>query len=261
MWPLLQRPLTGFGVLLAQVLRSAHREDLPSLENQDPSNVFGTPDLPILRIVILGDSSVTAPGVQPLNAAWPRRLGRYFGERYHVTMESVAVGGSKARDVLRNQLDPALELGADIALLSFGANDALRGTPIAQFEAEYELIVEALTSATPLVGICGVGDLGTVGRLPTLARAIGRVRGRSINEAIRRVRARHPGVVKSRTWGTAWSAFEDDPERVFAPDEFHASADGHALFAACMIPVVEALLDSPPGRALIASRGNHGSTT
>ena len=65
---------------------------------------------------------------------------------------------------------------------------------------------------------------------------------------------RHPGVVKGRAWGHSWHLFRDHPEAAFAPDQFHASGAGHAIFAASMIPVVEALLDAPT--PVSAWRGN-----
>ena len=261
MWPLFQRPLTGAGVLLAQVLRAAHRDDLPSLQDQDPSGTFGDPASPHVKIVVLGDSTVTAPGVIPFDAAWPRRLGHHLGNRLHVELESVAVGGSKARDVLHNQLAPALAVGADLAVVSVGANDALRGTPMRQFEAEYNLILDALLDRVSLVVAGGVGDLGTLVRLPTLARAIARVRGRAVNNAIRRAAHARPDVVKTETWGGPWQGFEQAPNRYFAADHFHASADGHGLFAGSIVHAVDALLAGPTGAALIASRESPESTT
>jgi lysophospholipase L1-like esterase len=261
MWVLLQRPVTGIGVLLAQVLRAAHRNDIPSLQDQDPSGLFGDPALPHVRIVVLGDSTVTAPGVIPLSAAWPQRVGQHLSDRFHVELHSVAVGGSKARDVLLNQLRPALGLQPDLAMISVGANDALRGTSIVRFEAEYTLILDRLQETIPLVIAGGVGDLGTVFRLPTLARAIGRVRGRAINNAIHRVAYGRTGVVKTQTWGGHWKGFEDEPDRYFGADQFHASAAGHGLFGAAACPAADHILSLPQAAYLTASSGNLGSGT
>lgn len=260
MWPILQRPLTGVGVLIAQVLRAAHRDDLPSLQDQDPSGSFGSPDLPYLRVVALGDSTVTAPGVMPKDAAWPRRLGTHLSDRFRVDVESVAVGGSKARDVLHNQVVPALALRPGLAVISVGANDALRGTPIAQFEAEYNLILDRLLAEVPLVVAGGVGDLGTLIRLPTLARAIGRVRGRSINHAIHRASYGRPGACKTETWGSAWGGFEHAPDKFFGADHFHASAHGHGLFGGSICTATDHLL-ATDGRRLSEWSGSPESAT
>jgi lysophospholipase L1-like esterase len=236
------KSLTGVGVFAGQVLRSAHRQDLPSHNNQDPSGDFGDTSLPRLRIALLGDSSITSPGVYPLDDCWPRRLARHLNDRYYVELRSVGVGGSKARDVLADQVPRAIETEPDMALVSVGANDALRGTPVVRYERELDEILTLLSAAIPLVGVSGIGDLGSIPRLPDLARSFSRVRARSFDGAVRRVAARHPDVVKSRSWGPLWKPFDDQPEVIFAPDQFHASAAGHALFAAAAIPLVEALL-------------------
>ena len=145
----LRKPLFAVALLVVQVLRAAHRKDLPSLENQDPSGVFGDPLKPRLRIVVLGDSSVTAPGVEPLDAAWPRQIARHLSDRFYVELLSVAVGGSKTRDVISDQLHPAIEFKPDIAFVSAGANDALRATPLSRFESEFEHIVGQLDHHVP----------------------------------------------------------------------------------------------------------------
>jgi lysophospholipase L1-like esterase len=241
------RPVAGLGLLVAQVLRAAHREDLPSLQNQDPSGWFGDPGLPPLRLVVLGDSSVTAPGVEPLDDAFARRLARHLSDRHHVELISVAVGGAKVSDVLRDQLAPALVLEPDLAIVSAGANDALRATPVADFERDYATILSHLVDNVAMVGVSGLGDLGMVPRLPTPIRAYVSIRARSFDNAIRRVVARFPGVYKTRTWGEFWTPFATMPEAAFAPDMFHASGVGHSLFAASMFPIVDALLNDRDG--------------
>jgi lysophospholipase L1-like esterase len=233
---------TSAAIFVAQVLYAAHRPDRPGLADQDPSGIFGDEDAPFVRIVALGDSSVTAPGVVPLDASWARRMARHVASTRRVELVSLAKGGAKARNVVAHQLPAALECGADLAFVSVGANDALRGTPLTRYEREMRTIVGSLAAVTAGVGLSGVGDLGTVPRLPSFARGIGRVRGRSFDRALVRVAASHPNVVKARTWGDGWRLFDEgDPDVVFAADHFHASARGHDVFTAAWMPVVERL--------------------
>lgn len=247
------KPFVAAGALLAgQMARAVHREDLPSFENQDPSGIFGDPNLPPLRIVFLGDSSVTAPGVNPLDDSWPRQIGFHLSTRYHVEAISVAVGGSKARDVLKTQMDQAIALKPDIAYVSVGSNDALRGTPIARFEAEYDQIAAGLHSSIAAVGLSGIGDLGTIPRLPELARGVARVRSRAIDKAVGRVAANYPRTVKSNAWNVMYPAFEQYPE-MFGSDLFHASAEGHLMFASAARPVSDKLVEIWQSQTLDAS--------
>ncbi len=60
-------PALGAAVIVAAVLRAAHRSDLPSFPNQDASGEFGDPSLPRLRIVCVGDSSLTGPGLETVD--------------------------------------------------------------------------------------------------------------------------------------------------------------------------------------------------
>ena len=197
-WRMLRPPL-AVGVLFAgQLARAILRDDLPTLENQDPSGIFGSPDDPPLTIVFLGDSSVTAPGVEPLDHSWPRQIAFHLATSYRVTALSTAVGGAKVKDVLDLQLDVALEAKPDLAYVSVGSNDALRGSSTARFEADYDRVVGRLHSRVPAVGLSGIGDLGTIPRLPELARGVARIRARSIDAAIARTsRAPKPNVIEA----------------------------------------------------------------
>ena len=240
---LVRKPLFAILLLVAQVLKAAHRKDLPSLENQDPSGFFGDPNRPPLRIVVLGDSSVTAPGVEPLDAAWPRQIAHRLSDRFYVELFSVAAGGSKTRDVIAKQLQPAIAAEADIAVVSVGANDALRATPLRRFEREFRQIVDQLDHHLPGVAVSGIGDLGSIPRLPVMARSIIRIRGRSFDRAVRRVVAEYPGVLKTNTWSPGWNEFLTNPDDVFAGDLFHASAYGHRIYANAAMPAVEELVE------------------
>jgi lysophospholipase L1-like esterase len=239
----MKKPLLGFGLFTVQVLRAAHRKDLPTLENQDPSGYFGRPGAPLLRLAVIGDSSVTAPGVEPLDAAWPRQVSFRLADRFRVELRSVAVGGSKARDVLATQLDATIEFQPEIAIISVGANDALRGTPLPRFEREFREILARLTPHVPGIAVSGVGDLGSIPRLPAMARALVRIRGRSFDRAIRRVVVDYPDVTKTNTWSPGWNEFRTNPDQVFAGDLFHASAYGHRIYTEAAMPAVEALVE------------------
>jgi len=241
-WTTIRSPLAAAGLLTGQLMHAAYRDDLPTLENQDPSGVFGNPDAPSLRIVYLGDSSVTAPGVEPLDNSWPRQAAIHLASRFHVDAYSVAVGGSKVRDVLANQLDDTLAFRPDIAYVSVGSNDALRGSGIPRFERDYEEMVDTLHAHVPAVGLSGVGDLGTIPRLPHLARGIARVRSRAINHAIARVAIKYPRAIKSNAWDVMVGVFDGNP-MMFGEDHFHASTEGHLVFASVARPFADRLVD------------------
>jgi lysophospholipase L1-like esterase len=241
-WKLLRPPLVAGTVLAGQMARAILRDDLPSLDNQDPSGIFGEPGAPPLRLVFLGDSSVTAPGVDPLDHSWPRQMAMHLAKSYRVEAISFAVGGSKVRDVLGDQVDAALASEPDIAYVAVGSNDALRGTPIARFEAEFDEVVSRLYDRVPAIGLSGIGDLGTIPRIPELARGVARVRARAIDRAIQRVAAEYPCTIKSWVWDVMAIDFAQRPE-LFAGDLFHASAEGHLAFATIGMPMADRLVE------------------
>ena len=248
------RPLWPLAVLAAQVYRAGHRSDLPTLSNQDPSGAVGDPTAQGLSIALLGDSTVTSPGVEPLDACWPRQIALSLSDRYRVELHSVAVGGSKARDVLTYQVGAAIALQADIYIVSVGGNDALRGTPVARFEREYDAILRQLTRRSDYVAVSGVGDLGSIPRLPALARAIARNRARTFDRAIRRVVRHFPHVLKTDTWSPGWGEFNTNPQAIFGADQFHASAYGHRVYTAAMQPAIDELV----GRMEAGTRSDLG---
>jgi hypothetical protein len=241
-WNLLRPPVAAAGLLTGQLMHAAYRDDLPTLDNQDPSGVFGDPSAPPLRIVFIGDSSVTAPGVNPLDHSWPRQSAIHLAERFYVNALSVAVGGSKVRDVLENQLDHALEFEPDIAYVSVGSNDALRATPISRFEEDYNRTVQQLHAEVPSIALSGIGDLGTIPRLPELARGIARVRSRAIDNAVARVAAEYPRTIKSNAWDVMAGVFDGNAV-MFGEDMFHASTEGHLVFSTVARPIVDRLVE------------------
>jgi lysophospholipase L1-like esterase len=234
-------PVAAAAVVAAQVLRAARRPDLPSFPNQDPSGRFGDPALPHLRIVALGDSSITAPGVANLDNVWIRRIARTLADRYHLELVSLAVGGSRAGDVVEGQLAEAIRLRPDVAVVSVGANDALRGVTPQRYRRHLETIINGLAATGAGIVVFGIGDLGSIPRLPPSLRRWVTHRSVVFDEIAHQVVVTVPRAVKVFTKGRSSTAFFDDPG-LFAGDLFHAGDAGHAIFAADAIEAVEAAI-------------------
>jgi len=240
-------PLAAAVVVAGEIVRVAYRRDLPSYQNQDPTGIFGDPGAPPLRLVALGDSSITAPGVADLDDVWIRCVARAFANRYRVELVSLAIGGSKARDVIEGQLAEAERLRPHIACVSVGANDALRGTNPRRFRREIEQIVQRLEAAGSVVVLYGMGDLGSIPRLPTTLSRLATRRSEHFDRICQRVAVEHPRTIKVHTRGRLVSAFRDNPS-LFAGDLFHACDRGHSLFAEEALPAFEAAVEMATGR-------------
>ncbi|HEX6302527.1 MAG TPA: SGNH/GDSL hydrolase family protein [Acidimicrobiia bacterium] len=213
----------------------------PLLEQFDPSGEFGDPTNPTLRIAVLGDSSVTAPGVAGPHEAWVSLTCSRLADSRHVILKSFAVGGSTARTVIAQQLAGSLDFGPDVVFVSVGANDAIKGVPLNRFEENLNDLIGALVESGAVVVQSGVGFLGTIPRLhPPLSTLMER-RARRFDDAHRRVAEIHGTAVVDQRGDDA-SDWRLD-RSLWAEDFFHVSAAGHARWAETVWETVGPLLN------------------
>lgn len=232
--------LVTIALIVAEIVYALLRPS-PVLESFDPSAEFGDPDDPTIRVVVVGDSSVHAPGVAGPHEIWVSRVCVRLAERRHVVMKSFAVGGSKAIDVIEDQLDEAIAFAPDIVFVSVGANDTLRGVGPGRFAAQLDEIIGALAATGAVVVQSGVGVLGTIPRLyPPLSTTV-TLRSARFDRIHREIAARHgTHVIDQRS---------DDPalwyrdRSLWAADHFHVSAAGHARWADTTWRTLEAILE------------------
>jgi lysophospholipase L1-like esterase len=194
-----------------------------------------------VRIALIGDSTITGPGLDGPDELWMRQVARRLARSYRISVESHAVGGARARDVLMYQVRAAVQQAADVAIVSVGANDALRRISVRRFEAELTAIVTVLRSAGALVVLAGVGDVGTAPRLPFPLRVVVSERSRAADRIHTRVAARHDGVVKVPIAELTNDIFRRRPD-LFCGDLFHPNREGHAVWAEAAYPVLEDVL-------------------
>lgn len=237
---LLKRGVLAGAVVLGLETAYAVLRPSPDLDSFDPSAEFGDPSLPTIRVAVIGDSSVTAPGVEGPGEIWISRICERLASQNHVILSSFAAGGSTAKDLLADQVRPALEFEPDLAFVAVGANDAIKGVPLRIFERNLDEIVGNLTSNGPHVVLSGVGDLGSIPRLhPPLQNLMSR-RGRRFDQAHWRVGARHGATVVDQR-GDDPSVWYEDRE-LWAPDLFHVSTHGHRRWADTAWRTVEPLV-------------------
>lgn len=218
------------GAALAAELAWAAFRPLPQFADVDASGVLDAHlDGPPLRVLVLGDSTLTGPGLDDPDDIWVRQAiaGLRVGRPVHLT--SAARGGSRVADV-RAALPAALDAAgpADVAVVAVGANDAIHGSLAAQFARDYDTLLLELLDAVPRVAVANVGDLGNIVRFAPPLRAVMRRRGRQFGRIIEAAVARHHGVVLLDVT-PANEHFRD--RTLFGPDLFHPNRDGHARWA------------------------------
>lgn len=224
---LVRGALGAFAVISAELLYAILRP-APKQEEFDPSATFGDRANPTIRVAVLGDSTVTAPGVGGPDEIWISRICRRLADTHQVELKSYAIGGSMAHDLVAEQLEPALGFEPDLVILSVGANDALKGVNSRVFEENLEKLVSEFTATGATVIQSGVGDLGTIPRLlPPLRHLLSR-RALQFNAVHERVAERHGSwVVPQRE--SPMELWRDDRE-MWSADLFHVSARGHEVW-------------------------------
>lgn len=226
---LIQRGLIAGVALVTLEAVYALLRPAPRLPEFDPSGEFGDRSLPTLIIAVLGDSSVTAPGVSHPDETWVRIVCRRLADRRHVELRSFAVGGSKTSDLVIGQLDAAIAVKPDISIISIGGNDAIHFVPIRRFERELDHVVGSLGDTGSTVILSGVGDLGTIPRLHEPLRSLMTARSAAYHRVHHKVAARHGALVADQRDDDRKLWLRD--RSLWSEDLFHVSPLGHARWA------------------------------
>lgn len=235
--------------LAAEVLWTAYRP-LPHGGNHDASATVGAHrDGRPLRVVAVGDSTLTGPGLEHPGEVWLRQALELVDHPTPIELTSLAVGGSRAVDVAR-RLPDALDAEPDVVVVAVGSNDAIHATPLRQFLSHYDRTLAALSEVAP-VAVTNLGDLGCIVRFPPPLRQAARRRGRSISAAIERTVARHANVTLLDV-SPANPSFAD--RSLFGPDLFHPTATGHAMWAHSIAPQLAPVLAAAGSRCEVVAR-------
>lgn len=230
--------LATAGGLLVQA-RQAANAPLPRFDDLDPTGRYGDPSASPVRISVLGDSSMTGPGLERGEQIWVAQLAHLLP--WSVTLTSHAKGGSRVRDVSEHQVDRALEDSPDLFVVSIGANDAMHATPIRTFQRHLEQVLDRLSSTAPVVTL-GIGDLSLIPRLPRTFRPVVAHRSAAVDRTHKIVSADREDVVRVPVGKLSDPHFRRAGEHLFAGDLFHPNHRGHSLWAELFLPYVHRTL-------------------
>lgn len=230
----------GLG-LIGQALFAAHRP-LPQFDHMDCSGWEGNRSGRVRRIVALGDSTLTGPGLARVDQVWLRQAMRQIAGHRKLEVVSIAVGGSRAHDVLVDQVPrlhvPSTGFGdqpVDVGVLSVGGNDAIRQTSLRSFRRDIHGVLVAMTTAVRTVVVAGLPDMGLIPRAPQPLAVVLSARGRRINRVLLE-ECRATGARYVPGW-CATEALVDTTEN-FGPDLLHLSASGHARMSRIAAPII-----------------------
>ncbi len=186
------------------------------------------------RYVALGDSSTEGlddPDGRGGFRGWADRFADHLARANGgIQYANLAVRGRKTRQILEQQLAPALAMRPDIATVFSGTNDVVRRqVDLAQVLADIETMQAALRSAGATVLTITLPDLAAV--MPLAARFAPRVE--RLNEGLRACSARTGTILVD----LAQYPVASDP-RLWSEDRLHANTLGHTRIAAALAQAV-----------------------
>lgn len=239
---MLKRTAQVGAVTIALELAVAVLWPAPPQDQFDPSGRYGSGGGRPLRVAALGDSTLTAPGVGDGSEVWVAEVCRRLSAATNrpVELHSFGVGGATAAQVAATQLTAAISVQPDLALVSVGANDVIRGVRWSRLVSDLDRIVAALVASGSVVITSGVGDLGAIPRLAPPLRQMATALGRRADRAHDVVTERH-GAIKARQWAWATNEFRTRSD-IWSPDRFHPNREGHLIWAQVCWEALEPLL-------------------
>ncbi|MFT4009289.1 MAG: SGNH/GDSL hydrolase family protein [Nocardioidaceae bacterium] len=201
---------------------------------------------PAIRLALLGDSSAAGYGVWRVEDTPGARLAAGIAEATdrRVFLTSLPVVGAQTRQ-LGPQVDQALALQLDLAVILIGANDVTHGRRQSESIRELRKVLKRFGDAGVhvIVGTCP--DLGTLEPLAPPLRQVARLLSQRLAtaQAVATVESGGTSVSLASILG---AEFQKLPTLLFGPDRFHPSAAGYSRLASVLVPAVLAVLDLGP---------------
>ena len=210
---------------------------------------------PAIKVALLGDSSAAGYGVHRVEEVPGAILASGLAERANrrVYLREYAAVGAQSSD-LERQVDRALPIEPDVAVILVGANDVTHTVLPSQAVRHLGEAVRRLRErdVAVLVGTCP--DLGTIKPIAPPLKQVARSWSRRLAAAqtITVVEAGGRTVSLGSILGPEFAAA---PALLFGPDRFHPSANGYASLAGVLLPSTLAALglipdDEAPPEAL-----------
>ncbi|WP_342776171.1 SGNH/GDSL hydrolase family protein [Nonomuraea terrae] len=234
---------TAYGLLIAEGLLARRVIGQPhGLDGPVSDGVYGDfPGEPI-RMAMLGDSTAVGLGMTD-PAKTPGVLlanGLASVAERPVRLVVAAKSGTPSAELVE-QVDVALAMEADLAVIFVGANDIITQTPPATAVRHLTKAVRRLRDAGAEVVVGTCPDLGTVRPIAQPLRWVTRRWSRQLAAAqtVAVVDAGGRTVAFADVLGPE---FDANPAEMFGPDRFHPSDRGYAQAAYAVLPSVCAAL-------------------
>lgn len=179
------------------------------------------------RYVAIGDSSTEGlddPDGQGRYRGWADRFAeRIARSQGSLLYANLAIRGRHTREVLDQQLQPALDMKPDLATVFTGTNDVVsRRFDLASVAADFHAMQKALVDSGATVLSINLPDLSPVMPMAKLLRE----RIDRLNDEVRCISAETGAILVD----LAAHPVATDP-RLWSEDRLHANSDGHERIA------------------------------
>jgi lysophospholipase L1-like esterase len=186
--------------------------------------------------VALGDS--TGSGVGAREGGYVLRLFNRLVKRLPESrLSNLCVSGATTADLVRGQLQRAVELNPDLVTVGIGINDIGHGLTLDQFSKNYEEILSTLREQTRAkIVVTNIPDVSSAPRIPRSLRYEYQQQILRFSQRLEEIAARH-GVTVFDVYTITHEELASHPE-YFSADGFHPSDAGYELWAMQMWPTI-----------------------
>ncbi|HEX8890380.1 MAG TPA: SGNH/GDSL hydrolase family protein [Pyrinomonadaceae bacterium] len=190
----------------------------------------------------LGDSTGVGVGSKDGKGYVARLFERIKRERTDARLTNLCVSGATTDDVLRVQLQSAINSRPTLITLGIGINDIGHGQTLDRFARNYKEIAKRLkTETTARIVVTNIPDISYAPVVPEYARDEARRRIQSFNEKLEAIAKQYELFVVD-TYSETHKVVPTHPE-FFSEDGFHPSDAGYEYWTKTMWPQVKAAID------------------
>jgi lysophospholipase L1-like esterase len=184
--------------------------------------------------VALGDSTAAGVGVAEKSGTYAYKIAeKKASEGKYVQVINLGVSGSRASNMLEDQVSRVAALKPNLITVTIGANDATHFTSLKEYEQSLSQILGTLRDSGGTVLFATTPRMQPVPALPPPFAYFVNKRAQEQNEALRRM-ASNSSIRIVDLFNDGVLDYKKDPA-LYAPDLFHPSAKGYGVWATTFI--------------------------
>lgn len=188
---------------------------------------------PSLRILIIGDSTGVGIGATTSSDSVAGRLGKTFPE---ANIRNVSRSGARVYDGLAEI--KKIQTNYDVVILMIGGNDALHFTNFKNLKNNTRDLLKEGKNRSRAVILMPAGNLGSAPIIPQAFRWLMSKQSRKVRNLFEKL-SKENNVI----FVDLFQEHENDPfarmtQKFYAPDGFHPSNDGYALWFSQLVKVI-----------------------